>query len=81
MSITVKLTPAEARKLLHPVRGQGGWQDFIRTLQNRLTKENELTLSESEIERVRRYVEDYGAGGWQNRLAGILNALRRSGNL
>lgn len=78
MSITIRLTPGEARKLLRPVTGQGGWQDFIRDLQKRLTERNELTLTSSEVERVRRYVEDYGVGGWQGRLEGVLNAIKRS---
>ena len=79
MPIIVTLTTKEATRLLRPVTGQGGWQTLTRKLQNRLTKDNKLMIYEGEIETIRRYTEDYGVGGWESRLGGVLNALRREG--
>lgn len=47
----------------------GGFQGLLVKLQGQVEPEtNELSLNDADVERIRRYSEQYGDGGWQGRL-------------
>jgi hypothetical protein len=72
---TITLTPVQATLLhqQHPgTETGGGFQSLLVKLQRQYNPAtNELTLDDSDLERIPRYAFDYGQGGWENRLAGI----------
>ena len=65
--LRTELTEDELRRLMRPVRGEGGWQSLLRQLQRSVVATT-LTLSERDVARIRRSRENYGDGGWQGRL-------------
>ncbi len=75
----VHLTGPEVSELLRDVdpRG-GGFQALIATLQHQL-EGNDLKLTPHLVERVIRYVQDYGEGTYENRLRPIYEAIHRYG--
>lgn len=75
----VHLTGPEVSELLKDVdpRG-GGFQALIATLQHQL-EGNDLKLTPNLVERVIRYVQDYGEGTYENRLRPIYEAIHRYG--
>jgi hypothetical protein len=64
----VVLSNEEKGLLLKPVVGQGGWQSLLRRLQRQLDG-SVLSLTPADVQRIGRYRERYGSGGWQGRLA------------
>lgn len=72
----VALTAADRARLLAPATGEGGWQDLIRKLQGQIT-DDAITLDESDIERIQLY--NVGQGGWQYRIAPLVEAIRQRG--
>lgn len=49
--------------------GDGGYQALLVKLQGQVDPEtNELSLDDTDAERIRRYGKQYGDGGWQSRL-------------
>ena len=75
MTRTVRLTTREVAELdrQDPVTANdGGYQNFLVSLQNRLDRESlELHLDCSDLEKIPRYAFDYAQGGWQDRLVRI----------
>ena len=71
-SMKITLNEEEVLALLRQdpsTRGQGGFQNLMLNLQDRLNKSTcELTLTDADIEQIRRYAFDYGNGGWEGRL-------------
>ena len=71
-SMKITLNEQEVLALLRQdpsTRGQGGFQNLMLNLQDRLNKStHELTLTGADIEQIRRYAFDYGNGGWEGRL-------------
>ena len=62
--------------------GAGGLQKLLSTLQKQLRSEEGrfvLSLSADQVEKVIRYVQEYGQGGYQDRLRPIYEALYRMG--
>ena len=55
--------------------GQGGFQDLLFELQNKLDEGNNISLDSDEIERIIRYGLEYEQGGFQKRLLGIIHGL------
>lgn len=76
MRIIVSLTPDEANRLRRGLSGQGGFQSLINSLQNKLYGDD-LEMDLEDVERIARYVKEYGTGGFQGRLEGIINAIQR----
>ena len=72
---TVRLTEDELELLSRPVEGQGGFQDILKLMQSRL-QGDQLSVSGTEAERIVRYVEEYGVGGFQERLSPLADRLR-----
>jgi hypothetical protein len=73
--ITVNLNEAE-REILYRqdtgTGGDGGWQSLLVGIQRALNEQTgEVTLTESQMERIQRYAFNYGNGGWEDRLSGI----------
>lgn len=65
-------TPVRRRFLATNVQGQGGFQSFVRQLQERAKRTSTLVLSKDEFQRLTRYCAHYGNGGWQSELRIIL---------
>lgn len=76
LTIRVELEPDAVARLRRPVNGEGGFQNLLRALQRQL-KEDELVLTPDLIEKIARYVERYGHGGFQGRLDTVLVELKR----
>lgn len=70
------LRPEELEVIRRPVEGQGGMQSFLRALLPRIKSDGSLSLSIQEAERVRKYAEDYGEGGFQERFRMILRGSK-----
>lgn len=71
-----ELSEAEAKAFLRPVNGTGGFQSLLSQLQRNFDKKNRiLTLTEDQIEKIKRYSQDYGSGGFEDRLEGIRRNL------
>jgi hypothetical protein len=70
------LRPGELDVLRRPVEGHGGMQSFLRALLPRIQPDGSLALSADEVERVRKYAEDYGEGGFQERYRIILTGTK-----
>ncbi|MFQ6060546.1 MAG: hypothetical protein ACE5KV_04495 [Thermoplasmata archaeon] len=85
MGKKLRLTEEEYEIIVRPVEGQGGFQSLLRTIQSRLSQptlegleERAFYLSYDEMERLQRYSEQYGEGGFQQRLRVLLDAIGRS---
>lgn len=74
----VVLGPSELALLSKPVNGQGGFQSLLKELRGNLHG-NVLTLTPSLRERIQRYIENYGDGGFERRLGGIAAPLFKKG--
>jgi len=66
-ALVIELTPDERECILRPVHGRGGMQSLLRRLQENL-RGHDLSLTPEDCERVVRYANTYGQGGFQNRL-------------
>lgn len=75
LTLRLELGVGAAARLRRPVRGQGGFQNLLRTLQAQLTENNVLTLTPTLAGRIARYVRNYGDGGFQGRLGPVLAEL------
>jgi hypothetical protein len=71
-----RLRRDELAVVRRPVEGQGGMQSFLRALNPRIQDDGTLSLSTEEFERVRKYAEDYGEGGFQERFRIILRGTK-----
>lgn len=77
MRIIISLNNNEIDFLRKKLHGVGGFQALIARLQTKL-QGNELELDLEDVERIARYVKQYGQGGFQGRLDGVLTEI---GNL
>jgi hypothetical protein len=74
--VRIELTRGEQALLRKPVAGKGGMQDLLRTLRRRVDNDGSISLTSSEVERIRKYAKLYGSsGGFQSRLRPILQGL------
>lgn len=77
-SIKIILTQQEADDIKKPVdRKKGGWQKILDNLQKKLNDDNSIFLTPNEIEKIIDYSLGHGSGGFQSRLLGIVNAIKR----
>lgn len=72
--ITVQLSQEAIEALSKSVNGDGGHQALLRKLQ-RQCNGGTLELYEDDLEKLRRYSEDYGDGGYQSRFKAILSCI------
>lgn len=77
--LVIKLTADDKDQLMKPVVGEGGWQSLIRQLKEQISSDNTLSINQRQLERIIRYSQLYGEGGWQERLEVVLNELRGLG--
>jgi hypothetical protein len=75
LKIVIELQPDELEYLQRPATGQGGFQSLLRRLQSQIAQ-NQLVLSEADAERLVRYATQYGGGGFQGRLARVVEQAR-----
>lgn len=75
--ITLTISQSDADLINLPVRGIGGHQSLMKSLQKKLTKDNTLPLTASEVEKIVRYGLNYGGGGFQNRLLPLAKAIKQ----
>jgi hypothetical protein len=73
--VTIDLGPDALEALRRSVHSQGGFQSLLRELQRQVSNDNQVVLTQEVIERIARYVHDYGQGGFQGRLDAILQEL------
>ena len=71
--IEIQLTSDERDGLMKEVRGEGGWQGLLRSLQE-MGDGDILRVDEGLADRILRYAE-YSAGGFQDRLRPIAERL------
>ncbi len=72
---TIKLTREQFNALMQPITGEGGFQSFLRGLQNRVNKQTrELTLSQEDLERIYRAKAVPQRGGFQGRFDKIFSS-------
>lgn len=70
------LFPEEMEPLMNEVNGTGGYQSFIRKLQNQYSRKDGLIiLDKTDIERIPGYVNNYGQGGFQDRLLPLMEKI------
>lgn len=70
----IKLSSEAKNKLLKPVEGNGGYQFFLKKLQRQF-ENGILELLENDLEKLKRYSEDYGNGGYQGQFKAILDCI------
>ena len=75
ITVRVELSPQALEALMRPAVGSGGFQSLLRTLQGGVTEERVLVLTPELVERIARYVQSYGGGGFQGRLDAVLAEL------
>ena len=64
----------EEAVLLKVVRGQGGFQGFMRRLQKAYRRRTqELPITDDDIDQMQRYAFDYTQGGWEDDLLAIFS--------
>jgi len=74
----VPVTKDIANEIMKPVSGEGGYQDLMRKVQRNLT-DGTLHLDAEDLEKIPRYAEEYGQGGFEERLSPLLSLLREQG--
>ena len=58
--------------------GQGGFQDLLIKLSTQYSEQRQvLSLYQDDIERLYRYTENYGSGGFQNRIRPLLEKINQ----
>ncbi len=77
--IMMLLTPAEVEWLSRPIRGRGGFQSLLRALTRHRTG-NIQRVPDHLAERIHRYANKYGEGGFQGRLHALSHRLRGARN-
>lgn len=76
--IKIKLSPKEVSNIQKLQKGRGGYQSFLKDIQQRITEENTIVLFSEEIKKIHRYANRYGEGGFQKKMRIILNALNKA---
>jgi hypothetical protein len=75
---TITLTADDEAALMRKVNGSGGFQSLLRMLQRSYDKDmHTVRLSDDEVERIVRYTTEYGWGGFEGRLEGLRDKLRK----
>lgn len=75
ITIRIELSRDARERLMKPVAGKGGFQSFLRSLQRSTSADGILTLAPADVQRIARYVQNYGEGGFQGRLDAVLTEL------
>lgn len=76
--VRIVLTPALIQILKRPVEGQGGLQSLLRRLNRNLAPDGSLNLTDTDVERIRRYASEYGQGGFEDRLKPLVLLIEQA---
>ena len=76
--ITLSLPDDVINNLMKPVIGEGGYQSFISELQTQISGNTIEIKTASQAEKIIRYSEEYGKGGFEDRLLPISDELKKS---
>jgi len=66
-SMNIQLTPREVTLYSRPVRGRGGYQTLLRRIQQQISSQGVLDISDADLGKLIRYSFQYGEGGFQDR--------------
>jgi hypothetical protein len=73
--IIIPLTTKECAAFKRPINGQGGFQNLLKRLNKKIDPITKtITVSVSDVHYIRKYATKFGQGGFQDRLAPIMNA-------
>ncbi len=76
---SIKLDSNAIEQLLKPVNGDGGYQSLMRKLQAQYNHNNGiLEYDGDDLEKLKRYANEYESGGFQGRFKAILNCIERN---
>lgn len=77
INVVIQLSLVHATQLRRPINGKGGWQSFLKKLQNRLADDNTIVLTAAEFQKIKNYSSRrYGPGGFEQRLEGIIQSIK-----
>jgi len=65
------LTQDEFHLLNNIIEGQGGFQSLQKKLLSQIDNQLKMILHDNDIERICRYIKDYGTGGAQTQFLNI----------
>lgn len=68
--VSVQLTDDEQALLAKPVHGQGGFQSLLKRIQA-CVNGDKLEVDSEMVERLGRYADRYGSGGFQGRIRSL----------
>ncbi len=70
------INPEDIEPILQLQAGQGGFQDLLSKINGQYSEQTQvLSLYQEDIERLYRYTEKYGSGGFQNRIKPLLEKI------
>ena len=72
MRVTLNIEALEALNM--PIIGNGGFQSFMRKLQNQC-QNGVLTYDDADLQTLIGYSNNYGSGGYENRFRAILDCI------
>lgn len=76
MAKKVDITEDERDLIMKHLRGQGGFQSLLQRLQGGIDGLS-LSIQDDDVATAIRYFTEYGGGGFQQRLAGLVEKLRK----
>jgi len=76
---TLELTEAERNVVLRDIVGDGGHQRLLRHLVKNMNTFGVLKVDDATLQKVHRYADSYGGGGFQERFKAIRAAAWRAG--
>lgn len=78
MMSRVKLNDNAIEELNKPISGKGGNQDFLKKLKSQYDHNDKiLEYDDNDLEKLKRYANEYGNGGFQTRFKAILSCVEK----
>ena len=83
VSITIKMTNTEAENFVKkPINGQGGFQSLLKRIcENYCPATKTLNVLLEDAVKINHYATKFGQGGFQDRLAPIVEACKMIGQV
>ena len=72
MATRIVVSGDQAKELLKPVNGQGGFQSLLRRLQKTMEVQVILSVNDEDFKRLSGYMDLYGSGGYQDRIIRLI---------
>lgn len=74
----IKLDDNAKKQLLKAVNGDGGHQSLMNKLKTQYDHSNKiLKCDDNDLEKLKRYANEYGNGGFQTRFKAILSCVEK----